>query len=74
VCILCVCVFAFDLCVVFIVFIVLFVCILFPRHKSHEYMKIGPHPRGQPLSLWLLNLLDDEVLFLLRLFPCLLLH
>jgi hypothetical protein len=37
-------VFAFDL------FIVFFMFILIPRHKSHESMKIGPHPRGQFLS------------------------
>jgi hypothetical protein len=42
-----VCVFSFDLCVVFIVF---FVFILVPCHKSHESMKIGPHPRGHPSS------------------------
>jgi hypothetical protein len=24
--------------------------ILFPRHKSRESVKIGPHPWGQPLS------------------------
>jgi hypothetical protein len=41
----CVCVFAFDLCVVFIVFI------LVPRRKSREFVKIGPHPRGHPTSL-----------------------
>jgi hypothetical protein len=34
----------FDLCVEYIVFI------LFPRHKSRESVKIGPHPWGQPLS------------------------
>jgi hypothetical protein len=45
-----VCEFAFDLCVEFIMFIVFFVFILFPRHKSHESVKIGPYPRGQPLS------------------------
>jgi hypothetical protein len=39
-----VCVFAFDL------FIMFFMFILFPRHKSHESVKIGPHPKGQPLS------------------------
>jgi hypothetical protein len=37
----------FDLCVMFIMF---FVFILFPCHKSRESVKIGPHPRGQPLS------------------------
>jgi hypothetical protein len=46
-CVSCVCVFAFDLCVVFIVF---FVFILFPRHQSRESVKIRPHLRGQPLS------------------------
>jgi hypothetical protein len=40
-------VFVFDLCVVFVV---LFVFILFPRHKSRESMKIRPHPRGHPSS------------------------
>jgi hypothetical protein len=39
-----VCVFAFNLCVMFIVFI------LFPHHQSRESMKIGPHPRGHPSS------------------------
>jgi hypothetical protein len=34
----------------FVVFIMYIVFILFPRHKSRESMKIGPHPRGQPLS------------------------
>jgi hypothetical protein len=38
------------LCVVFIVFVVFFVFILFPHHKSHESVKIGPHPRGHPSS------------------------
>jgi hypothetical protein len=33
----------FDLCVEFIVF---FVFILFPSHKSRESVKIGPHPLG----------------------------
>jgi hypothetical protein len=42
-----VCEFAFDL---FIVFIMFFVFILFPCHKSHESVKIGPHPRGHPSS------------------------
>jgi hypothetical protein len=42
-----VCVFAFDL---FIMFIVFFVFIPVPCHKSHESVKIGPHPRGQPSS------------------------
>jgi hypothetical protein len=46
----CVCVFAFDLCVVFIVFFVFFEFILVPRHKSRESVKIGPHPRGHPSS------------------------
>jgi hypothetical protein len=46
-CVSCVCVFAFDLCVEFIMF---FVFILLPRHKSRKSVKIGPHPRGQPLS------------------------
>jgi hypothetical protein len=52
VCILCVCVcvFAFDLFIVIIVFIVFFVFILVPHHKSHESVKIGPHPRGHPSS------------------------
>jgi hypothetical protein len=45
-----VCVFAFDLCVVFIMFVVFFVFILFPYHKSRESVKIGPHPRGHPTS------------------------
>jgi hypothetical protein len=31
-------------------FIVFFVFILLPRHKSRESVKIGPHPWGQPLS------------------------
>jgi hypothetical protein len=44
VCILCVCVFAFDL------FIVFFVFILVPRHKSRESVKIRPPSRGHPLS------------------------
>jgi hypothetical protein len=44
----------FDLCVVFIVF---FMFILFPRHKSHESVKIRPHPWGQPLSELLVQLL-----------------
>jgi hypothetical protein len=35
------------LCAVFIVF---FVFVPFPHHKSRESMKIGPHPWGQPLS------------------------
>jgi hypothetical protein len=46
-------VFAFDLFIVFVVFfvfIVLFVFTLVPRHKSHESVKIGPHPRGCPSS------------------------
>jgi hypothetical protein len=43
----CVCVFAFDL---FLVFIVFFVFILISRHKSRESVKIGPHPRGHPSS------------------------
>jgi hypothetical protein len=47
-----VCVFAFDLCVMFIVFVVFFVFILVPCHKSHESVKIGPHPRGHPSSVW----------------------
>jgi hypothetical protein len=38
---------AFDLYVVFIVF---FMFILLPCHKSRESMKIGPHPRGHPSS------------------------
>jgi hypothetical protein len=42
--------FPFDLCVVFIMFIMFFVFVLLPRHKSRESVKIGPHPRGQPLS------------------------
>jgi hypothetical protein len=42
-----VCEFAFDL---FTVFIVFFVFILVPRHKSRESVKIGPHPRGCPSS------------------------
>jgi hypothetical protein len=50
VCILCVCVFAFDLFIVFFVFIVFFMFILVPRHKSRESVKIGPHPRGCPSS------------------------
>jgi hypothetical protein len=37
-----VCVFAFDLFIVFI---------LVPRHKSRESMKIGPHPRGHHITL-----------------------
>jgi hypothetical protein len=49
VCILCVCVFAFDLCVIFIVFVVFFMFILFPHHKSRESVRIGPHPGGPPL-------------------------
>jgi hypothetical protein len=32
-------------------FIVFFVFILVPRHKSRESGKIGPHPRGHPSSL-----------------------
>jgi hypothetical protein len=40
-CVSCVCVFAFDLFIVFI---------RVPRHKSHESIKIGPHPRGHPSS------------------------
>jgi hypothetical protein len=38
-CVSCVCVFAFDLCVMFTVF---FMFILVPRHKSRESVKIGP--------------------------------
>jgi hypothetical protein len=34
----------FDLCVVFIGFVMFFVFILFPRHKSRESVKIGPQP------------------------------
>jgi hypothetical protein len=43
-CVSCVCVFAFDL------FIMFFMFILIPRHKSRESVKIGPHPRGHPSS------------------------
>jgi hypothetical protein len=35
-----------DLCVVFTVFVLFFVFILLPRHKSRESVKIGPHPWG----------------------------
>jgi hypothetical protein len=45
-----VCEFVFDL---FIVFIVFFVFIPVPRHKSRESVKIGPHPRGCPSSMYL---------------------
>jgi hypothetical protein len=31
-------------------FIVFVVFILFPRHKSCESVKIGPHPSGHPTS------------------------
>jgi hypothetical protein len=34
----------------FIVFVVFFVFILLPRHKSRESVKIGPHPMGHPSS------------------------
>jgi hypothetical protein len=44
-----VCVFAFDL---FIVFIVFFVFIPDSLHQSCESVKIGPHPRGCPSSVW----------------------
>jgi hypothetical protein len=36
---------------VFIMFVVFFVFILFLCHKSREFVKIGPHPRGHPTSL-----------------------
>jgi hypothetical protein len=42
-----VCEFAFDL---FIMFIVFFVFILVPSHKSRESVKIGPHLGGHPTS------------------------
>jgi hypothetical protein len=52
-------VFAFDL---FIVFIVFSVFILVPRHKSHESVKIRPHPRGHPSSVaGEASALDDDV-------------
>jgi hypothetical protein len=31
-------------------FVLFIVFILVPRHKSHESVKIGPHPRGHPSS------------------------
>jgi hypothetical protein len=51
-------VFAFDLCVVFIVF---FVFILVPRHISRESVKIGPHPRGHPSSFYMLMRRKEEI-------------
>jgi hypothetical protein len=36
---------------VFIVFVVFFMFILFPRHKSRESVKIGPHPWVNPYQL-----------------------
>jgi hypothetical protein len=47
-------VFAFDL------FIVFFVFILVPRHKSRESVKIGPHPRGHPSSSALVEFLRER--------------
>jgi hypothetical protein len=41
---------SFDLCVMFIVFVIFFMFKLFPHHKYCESVKIRPHPRGQPLS------------------------
>jgi hypothetical protein len=49
----CVCVFAFDL------FIVFFVFILVPHHKSRESGKIRPHPRGHPSSKSLFQKFSD---------------
>jgi hypothetical protein len=36
----------------FFMFVVLFVFILVPHHKSRESMKIEPHPWGHPLSIY----------------------